>query len=360
MECDICKQHKNDIFKCDGCKRDVCAEKNCGNLTATEIRAVKLNTRALKFHCTECINTDTLTLFNKIIKDKEDLIRSKDEIINLLRKDIQILETKITNREESKSYSQVLINGKETKQVLIIDPIGDKRDTQDTVKDLKQNIDPVSLEIGVNRVKSTRNGRVIIECENKSALDKMEKTVKETLGTNYAVIKPKMKYPCVKIFNVSEEDKDDIDRKIINQNKLEEQRQSFHFRIKHCSKVIRGTFNLILETDGQTFNQIIQEGTVRIGWKRCKITEHVNVIRCFNCCKYGHVASECKERSACPKCSLPHEEKDCKEEQFKCVNCVEAKRRFNIDLDVNHPVWDRTCKCYIRIREEQLKKIRYE
>jgi hypothetical protein len=74
----------------------------------------------------------------------------------------------------------------------------------------------------------------------------------------------------------------------------------------------------------ELLDKMISDG-IFIGYKRVRIEKYVqpvNIIQCFKCQKFGHVASNCKAtESTCVKCSGHHKIKDCKETVLKCANC---------------------------------------
>ncbi len=69
--------------------------------------------------------------------------------------------------------------------------------------------------------------------------------------------------------------------------------------------------------------------------------------QCYNCLKFDHMASECKNPRICGKCgSQEHEETDCKSEP-KCSNCK----------DKHHSKSGR-CKEFIKRKEEEIDKVK--
>ncbi|KAG5900077.1 hypothetical protein JTB14_016049 [Gonioctena quinquepunctata] len=89
MACFICKDVKTkDVFSCDGCNNCIC--KGCGGLTASEVKVLQLvSGRTLKFYCPKCIKGDSFDLYKELVTCKEQIIEDKNEIIKLLKKDIE-------------------------------------------------------------------------------------------------------------------------------------------------------------------------------------------------------------------------------------------------------------------------------
>ena len=58
----------------------------------------------------------------------------------------------------------------------------------------------------------------------------------------------------------------------------------------------------------------------------------------------GHVASNCKSNQyVCAKCTGDHKTTDCQSETVKCVNCLNAIEKFNLNVCTDHPSYSSTC-----------------
>lgn len=55
-------------------------------------------------------------------------------------------------------------------------------------------------------------------------------------------------------------------------------------------------FGAILEFDKECYNRLINGDKIKIGWCRCRVSECVDVRRCFKCCGYNHKSSQCKAK----------------------------------------------------------------
>lgn len=121
------------------------------------------------------------------------------------------------------------------------------------------------------------------------------------------------------------------------------------------------TTNVIIEVNAELFKQIMCKAHVFIGWSSCKVYEHLDVTRCYKCCKYGHVAKYCKsEREVCPLCAGDHQMKECTVENRKCVNCQYAKEVLRIaNLNTDHAVFDRSCPAYVRALKTAKNRVEY-
>jgi hypothetical protein len=62
-------------------------------------------------------------------------------------------------------------------------------------------------------------------------------------------------------------------------------------------------------------------------------------MRCFQCQRFGHIATRCEGKATCPRCGLEkHEDAECKKDPH-CVNC-----------EGDHPVYSRNCP---KMKEER-------
>ena len=152
-------------------------------------------------------------------------------------------------------------------------------------------------------------------------------------------------------------------KKIIKQNKIPQEHNN-KFELVYTTKVRRGSFNVIIETDPKTFNFLISKeekvNEVHVGWRNCKIYEHMRIRRCFKCGGYNHFSRDCKEKISCVSCSGEHESRECRSNFKKCINCIRANEKYNLNLDINHAAIDRECKCYLKIVETLKTKTKYE
>lgn len=58
----------------------------------------------------------------------------------------------------------------------------------------------------------------------------------------------------------------------------------------------------------------------RVTWE--KYVSKQSVIQCYNCQKFGHLATNCNRRTTCKNCTGEHDSRNCIEEQhLKCANC---------------------------------------
>ncbi|KAG5877010.1 hypothetical protein JTB14_021906 [Gonioctena quinquepunctata] len=165
MACFICKDVKTkDVFSCDGCNNCIC--KGCGGLTASEVKVLQLvSGRTLTFYCPKCIKGDSFDLYKELVTCKEQIIEDKNEIIKLLKKDIEDVID-------------------DTEQTSIL-----------TRRKLEEAVNPCTLGATVSKVKNVRQGGVAIKCSNQEEIKTICENVQTQIGTDYEVKAPKKKNP---------------------------------------------------------------------------------------------------------------------------------------------------------------------
>lgn len=112
--------------------------------------------------------------------------------------------------------------------------------------------------------------------------------------------------------------------------------------------------------ESNIFQYIRNKGTVYLGWRVCKAYEHYDVLQCFKCAGYHHIAGKCENQLTCYRCGDNHKTSECTSEEFKCINCFKAVQRTNVNIAYDHMASDRACPCYTRIVNREISKTQYE
>jgi hypothetical protein len=100
---------------------------------------------------------------------------------------------------------------------------------------------------------------------------------------------------------------------------------------------------MVLEVNNYVLNSLIKKDKINIGWNCCRFEQDYGVVRCFTCCKYGHIASKCTSQEVCPICGENHNQNKCNSTLKKCNNCSQANKKLKTNLDTNHQVWSKDC-----------------
>lgn len=81
--------------------------------------------------------------------------------------------------------------------------------------------------------------------------------------------------------------------------------------------------------------------------------------RCFKCNGFNHKSTECKNKQACLKCGEDHNVKECKSNEYKCVNCDITNKKFKTNFKIDHKAHSAQCPIYNKKLEIERKQILY-
>ena len=97
----------------------------------------------------------------------------------------------------------------------------------------------------------------------------------------------------------------------------------------------------IIETPPECRKALCTANRVYIGMRSCRCADHISILQCFNCHKYGHIAKECTAKAPlCGFCAGAHSSKDCPSKTaLCCANCKSTSGN-----DTKHAAFDRL-KC---------------
>lgn len=418
MECTGCgknrieqKQIGERCFICDCCKGGICEKCATSTFSSSEIRVLQLKKdRHLIVYCEKCSGSVytgrsvreivSITVKNEVLKMREEVDKLNKETVdkyeaqmqNMLKinKDLQdMIETMVRKQNdgnkkleegivelqnkvkevkdvtlnqtntEVKSYSQAA----KQQDFIVVKPKDQAQKSSITRKDVENKVDPSELGLGISRVRHVQKGGIAIKCSKEGMpVENICMSLEDKLGDQYDVKKLEKKNPKIKIFNVYRKDVEDDEEfveKILKQNSLEGVKD---LKVIHKYELKdERFFNVILEMNKNTLFQLNNRETLNIGWKICKFSDYINVVQCFKCSKYGHIAKYCKmETEVCYKCAGPHRSSECESNSETCSNCKHAAEVLKIPkIDFKHHARDKNCAVYKRIYKEVQQKTDY-
>ncbi|KAK9875450.1 hypothetical protein WA026_007845 [Henosepilachna vigintioctopunctata] len=223
---------------------------------------------------------------------------------------------------------------------------------------IKNNINPKELGIGVKKIKKTGDGKVPITCGDKKDVLALKNKVESELGNQINTRISQKRRPQLRIIKVPDEyirNKEQLKECILKQNDLKTNTTELKI-----VAVLRNNC-AIIEVDYQIYKTIMQSGKLKIGWSICRVYEQFNVYRCYKCNGYNHSAKQCNNAASCGKCaSNEHNTKQCTEKEEKCINCVIRNKKFNLQLDTKHTVFNKECCVYVQKMGQAINNTKYE
>ncbi|XP_067614709.1 uncharacterized protein PF3D7_1120000-like [Eurosta solidaginis] len=284
----------------------------------------------------------------------------KQELISEIHKSLNSSCDKLSEiRAEKKqinaksSYAEM---AKRNANKIVIKPINNKN-TKETKKALKKVIEPT--EGLITTVTNINKGAIIVECKNSEAVEEVQKKVNKEIGQEYATekLRETKKRRALKIVGLSTKLNDErIIECVKKQNDIEDNKELKIIKVYEDRNKREESYNIIIETDCETYEHLIEKKRIKVEWDSCRVFEHINVPRCFKCLGFQHKASDCTFKQACSKCGEQHDVKECNSNIIRCVNCFDLVRRKVIDVEVDHYAYSTKCPAYIRYLQSKKAK----
>lgn len=302
----------------------------------------------------------TVTNMNiNILLEDNKLLRNE---VNEIRKICESLKSELIKCNVSSFNSQPVRNTyadqlKPSGPVILIAPKNSNQNSDTTKEFVKKSIDPVTNK--VSSIRKAAKGAIVVECEDKNASEKFKNDAVNSLGDSYQITVPKKRKPQFKLFGMSDKlSEDELIECLIKQNECFRQKEEIRVvKLSESHNKKYKDYQAIIETDPVNYEQIMKSGKVSVNWDRCKVVEHVNVVRCFKCLGYNHFSKDCTNNVACKICAGEHASKDCISECEKCVNCIWHVEHLKMKLETNHSAFSTSCPVYRRKVEQEKRKI---
>lgn len=377
--CDSCGgdiENESDFFECDGCAATL--HISCDKCNVDDVNQRKGSDR-LRIFCIDCVkDTDTITSENikTLLKfiHKIDMRTQENSVANdEIKQEIARIKSAIVSTKDAvvdikkSSGGGVHIGAKgtatyasvvrtQTKPAVIMKPKQQQK-SMDTMNDIKSKVNYRDVDIcGVSNV---RGGGVLLKCnDNKTSLEMKQKMI-DNFGDKYDVYLPQMMKPRVKIINaMNDMDDNEIVDEVKRQNSWLDKNDDIVLK-----KVIKKKNNkyddvdIALEMNNECFDKFMEAEKVIVGWKSCRVVHHVHITRCYNCCGFGHISTQCKNKIACRKCGGEHKSSDCSAQSKPCcINCKVMCDKFKLKLDYDHHAFSYKCGTLMKKIERFAKR----
>ena len=166
--------------------------------------------------------------------------------------------------------------------------------TADTVKEmLRTQINPAEIKVGIESVKTLRDGRVQIETGSVQEAETLTNSIKNKLGDKIETHIQRPRKPRLKTMNIPEEISTDNIEDTIMAQYTEIDTGKGEIIPKFIYETKRHTRNIVIEVNSQTRMKLI-ENKVKIGLINCNIEDYLVAVRCFKCSRFYHRTSNCR------------------------------------------------------------------
>lgn len=215
----------------------------------------------------------------------------------------------------------------------------------DILKHIKENVDVISLGVGVNGVRKCRDGGVAISVESAREREVMEGAIR-ALGDDYSVSEPRRRDPQLRLVGVVAELADArLEEALLRQN---EGLLQCVPGAERSIKVVRrikgrnaGLNNVVVSVSAGVWRALL-ERRVRLGYQVVVARDQSPLMQCYRCLGFSHRVAECRAPAPrCGYCAGEHDTRACSARGGappRCTNC--AARRAP---DQGHPAYSADC-----------------
>lgn len=311
----------------------------------------------------KCFSIDQAGLIALLNEKYTEMLQKLDTVFDDLK--VNFLKTAEANFSKSQatsttvvdsvpSYSDTLKN--KTQPAILIKP----KVQQTTVKtkvDVKENINTVDMQLSLSKVKSVRNGGMVVGFSSKEDNNRFKKAADEKLGDKYEIVELKGVQPRVKIVGMNQiysenEILEYVDHAIrSNTTDINLRSECSIIKFWHTKKNPR-IYQAIVQLDRKSYDTVMNLGGLFVGYDHCSVFDAIEILRCYKCNGFHHSSRYCKAIKSCPRCATVgdqvHALSECKGEQLKCINCVTAIESGETNINPEHAAWDVNCPMYQR------------
>jgi hypothetical protein len=217
-------------------------------------------------------------------------------------------------------------------EVLVVKAKDKSAKVDDVIRQMKARVDISKVDVKVKSLTGAENGRISVKLApargtaapklRKAVLDAMgEMVTAEVVATRQLVMRDLDR-------TVTENEIRTAIGAVIGPNGMGEQIQISDLKKPQGGMAGMATLHLPdVEAD-----RLLEVGRVRIGWNQCRVQERMVPMRCFQCLRFGHLASRCAAEKrvaagSCFRCGKEgHLARDCENDPW-CHNCGVAGHR---------------------------------
>jgi len=225
---------------------------------------------------------------------------------------------------------------------------------------IKEKVDPEELGWKVVGMRRRGQERVVLETTSAAEVQRIldDDRLKERGLKASKIITRK---PRIIFYNVPREivDGERFYGCLCEQNEMKD----WHDRLKEEMSMLfmRGNrehqnVNVVFEVSPGLRKHLLSKGRVFLKWSSCRVTDFIEISRCFRCQAFGHVAKFCKApKEVCRRCGEEGHKMNVCQGPLSCRLCKKGGRK------ADHVIGDGiSCEARKRLLEEIMAQTQYE
>lgn len=336
-------------IKCDSCNEFF--HHDCTKMPL--YMCIKYLTTRITYTCENCVNQKTigcselmhLLKSSCVVTDETHIEKTSlndlMKAVNKLNSRVDQLTTEPRTKSSYKSYSSAVKSNIPPRfNVIIKSKQGCKMD--------KQIVANALSEVPVLRLTEMQSGNIKLTLPDENTACTAISNIGKSTGHSASAIpllQPKLTIASVDNHIDDKDVVDEIKRKNSSLSNLIQNESDA--KIIFSKKSGEHTKTVVLSVTPQIRDEIVQNGFVYIGLRRCRVFDRFWVTRCYNCFGFNHKSNECRNTVKCGNCAGDHSSSDCSsKESKKCINCQKAGRP-----DTAHSAFSLLCPSFIAAKK---------
>lgn len=203
-------------------------------------------------------------------------------------------------------------------------------------------------------VVSTRAGQLVLKVKTREDSEKLVKKI-ESLATRAKISAPRRRRYRVLLLSLDNDLEDDKVTGVLGEVLKDEGVQVRDMDVVRKTPTRQGKTNWVIDVGYDAYVKLLDLRRICIDFKRYRIVEYLQIIRCFKCQNYGHISSRCpSDTQKCPKCAGSHALADCTAVLIEaCANCINNE---DVNIDSAHRADSPDCPAFKAYRASLLAK----
>lgn len=204
-------------------------------------------------------------------------------------------------------------------------------------------------DVKIDSIARKSNDFITVKCANADDALTIESALKQKFKDELTITGVKLATPQVKIVNIGTSELLDHDAFISMLKEQNHWLRNLKLEIAEVFSVPGNKTNYsnaIINCDISALKILLEKGSVICGFAEKNVYEHIRVLQCFNCQRFGHVAANCSADPVCRYCSGNHASPICEDKSLKkCSNCVRENNVNGSKFNILHRASDERCPC---------------